>query len=214
MPRFRSIAGSVPLVDVIDHRALMLCATHVQASRRDGWTWEPKLDGYRVLAYRLGKEPRLLTRTGNELGHAFPEILAAVARIPIACILDGELTVSDAEGKPDLHTLRSRAAMKVPESIQKAAATRPATLFLFDVLAAGKRDLRPASFVSRRRALEAIVVVEQPHLRIVGQWADGAELFRSVAAHGFEGVVGKRLDAPYVAGRSKDWLEVRASTAL
>src|SRR5689334_17347677 len=97
----RVVPGSVPLVGIIDHRALMLCSTHARAFARDGWTSEPKMDGFRLLAYRLGKETRLLSRNGKELGHAFPEIVAAVARIPTDCILDGELTVPDADGKPD-----------------------------------------------------------------------------------------------------------------
>ena len=108
--------------------------------------------------------------------------------------------------------MRPRVATKRPDAIQRAAAERPATLYLFDVLAWRNRDLRPASLVSRRRALEAIVD-EQPHLRIVGQWGDGLALFKSVTAHGLEGVVGKRLTSPYVAGRSKDWVKARASTA-
>jgi bifunctional non-homologous end joining protein LigD len=210
--RSPSIPGAVPLVEAIDHRSLMLCGVHDRAFQRAGWTWEPKIDGYRLLAYRTGRGTKLLSRNGNELGLHFPEIVAAVARIATDCILDGELTVSDAEGKPDWHAMRPRVATKRPDAIQRAAAERPATLYVFDVLAWRKRDLRQASCASRRRALEAIVD-EQPHLRIVGQWADGPALFGSVTAHGMEGVVGKRLDAPYVAGRSKDWLKVRAATA-
>jgi bifunctional non-homologous end joining protein LigD len=207
-----TVPGSVPLAEVIDHRSLMLCGRLGGPFPRDGWTYEPKIDGYRLLAYRIGAETRLLSRNGNEFGYAFPKIVAAVARIPFDCIPDGELTVSDAEGKPDWHAMRPRVATKRPDKIQQAAAERPATLYLFDVLAWRKRDLRPASFASRRRALEALID-EQPQLRIVGQWADGPALFKSLTAHGLEGVVGKRLTSSYVAGRSKDWLKVRASTA-
>ena len=65
---------------------------------------------------------------------------------------------------------------------------------------------------SKPQPLEGIID-EQPHLRIIGQWTDGLALFKSVTAHGLEGVVGKRLTSPYVAGRSKDWLKVRAAGA-
>jgi len=191
----------------------MLCGTLAGPFPREGWTWEPKIDGYRLVAYRIGRETRLLSRNGNDLSANFPEIVAAVSRIRSDCILDGELTVSDADGKPDWHAMRPRVASKRPDAIQRAAAERPATLYLFDALAWRKRDLRPASLTARRRALEAIVDVEQPHLRIVGQWPDAVELFRSVTTHGLEGIVGKRLTSPYVAGRSKDWLKARAPTA-
>ena len=74
MPRTPSVPGSVPLVEPIGHRSLMLLGTGGAWSlQRDGWAYEVKYDGYRLLAYRIGKETVLLTRNGNQLGHAFPE---------------------------------------------------------------------------------------------------------------------------------------------
>ena len=81
-----------------------------------------------------------------------------------------------------------------------------------DVLALAKRDLRPATLSARRQALREIVA-ESERVRVVSQYEDGKQLFKSVTAHGLEGVVAKRLDSPYIAGRSDAWLKVRASTA-
>ena len=213
MPRPSTVPGSVPLTLPIDHRSLMLLGTGGAWSlQRDGWTHEVKYDGYRLLAYRIGRETRLLSRNGNELGVQFPELVAALSTIRIDCIFDGELTVCDAAGKPDWHALRPRSAMKAPHSIRTAASARPATLFVFDVLARGKRDLRPMPLSARRLVLEQLVT-NSDRVRVVAHYPDGVQLFQSVTAHGLEGVVCKRLDSAYFAGRSKDWLKVRASTA-
>ena len=111
----------------------------------------------------------------------------------------------DVDGKPDWHLLRPRSATSVPGRIGASAAQHPATLFLFDVLVRAKRNLRPAPLSSRRQALRELVVVSQ--------YDDGKQLFKSVTAHGLEGVVGKRMDSVYTAGRTAAWLNVRAPTA-
>ena len=171
-----------------------------------------KFDGFRILAFREGKTARLLTRTGNQLGDAFPEIIAAVAAIPKDCVLDCELTIPDAKGRPDWHALRSRAVKKRPAAIVAAAAANPAILYAFDLLAIGKRDLRPAQLGMRRAAMLRLIT-PTAHLQRPDLWNNGVALLQVAVEHGLEGVVGKRLDSPYVKGRSDAWLKVRASTA-
>ena len=140
-----AIPGSIPLAAPIDHRSLMLLDIAPTPFRDPAWGWEPKFDGFRMLAFRQGKTARLLTRNGNEIGERFPEVWVALAAIGTDCVLDGELTVADERGRPDWNALRPRAAMSRPASITAAAKARPATFYAFDLLAMGKRDLRPAT---------------------------------------------------------------------
>ena len=82
------------------------------AFSRAGWIFEPKLDGYRVLAARGGAEPRLLTRNGNDYSGAFPEVVRARApRCPFSrLLLDGEVVALDDAGRPSFQRLQGRVA--------------------------------------------------------------------------------------------------------
>lgn len=208
----KRIPGDKPLTEIIDHRTLMLMSIAPRPFVDPAWTWEVKFDGYRMLAFHEGKRARLISRTGRDSGLSFPEILQALMPMPIDCVLDCELTIPDEQGRPDWHALAPRTAMRNPNKIIGAAITRPARLYVFDILALGGRDLRASTLAHRRIALEQLLP-SAPGLVLSQQWEDGPALYRSVVANELEGVVGKRLGSAYVAGRSDAWVKVRASTA-
>src|SRR5438046_7719359 len=88
----------------------MLAETREQPFSKPGWLFELKLDGYRVRAAREQGEARLLTRKGNDISAAFPELARALAALPFeGFILDAELVVPDEAGRPNFQRLQNRA---------------------------------------------------------------------------------------------------------
>ncbi len=89
----------------------MLAESSDEAFTRDGWLFELKLDGYRLIASKSNKEALLLTRNGNDYTAVFPEIARAVAALPLdSCIIDGEVVVLDPQGCRVFHACSSVAA--------------------------------------------------------------------------------------------------------
>lgn len=195
MPRRPAIPGSVPITAPIDHRAMMQLGRASAPFKDPAWTWEVKFDGYRMLAFRGAAGARLLSRNGRESGAQFPEIVAALTQLQVECVLDCELTIPDERGRPDWHALGPRTAMRRPLSILQAMKARPARLYVFDVLAIGKLDLRGATLRDRRIALQELLIGAPPAIVLSEQWADGPALYRSVVQHELEGIVGKKLDS-------------------
>jgi bifunctional non-homologous end joining protein LigD len=176
-----------------------------------GWLFELKYDGYRLVAAREGSRARLRYRSGEDATPLFPEIAKAVEMLPGDAVLDGEVVVLAADGRPSFQAQQQRAQLARDEDVARASVERPATLFAFDLLSLGGLDLRPLPLADRKRVLSGIV----PRLGPV-RYADhvegrGEDLWREVEARGLEGIVAKRADAPYRSGvRSPAWRKVRA----
>src|SRR3954470_17489541 len=101
---------------------LMLADTAERAFSRAGWVFEPKLDGYRVLASHASDDARLLTRNGNDYSAAFPEVTRAVAALPFRrLLLDGEVVAMDHKGIPSFQRLQGRSRLRRPIDIRHAA---------------------------------------------------------------------------------------------
>ncbi len=149
-----------------------------------------------MLAGRDRGRPRLRYRSGLDATGAFPEVAAALDALPRGdFVLDGEVVVLDAEGRPRFQRLQQRSQ---------------ATLFAFDCLAAEGRDLRARPLLERKEALRRILR-GQSAIRFVDHVpTDGLGFFDEVRALGLEGIVAKRADSPYVPGRSRDWRKIRS----
>jgi bifunctional non-homologous end joining protein LigD len=190
---------------------LMLAESAERAFSRAGWLFEPKLDGYRVLAARQGGEARLLTRNANDYTEAFPEITRAVAALPFdRVLLDGEVVALDDQGLPSFQRLQSRARLGRPIDIRHAAVELPVTYYAFDLLGFEDFDLRPLPLTVRKSVLQRVLppVGALRYLEHVEE--DGEALYHEAERLGLEGVVGKKAAAPYKAGRSAVWLKVRS----
>lgn len=189
---------------------LMLAETRDQAFSGEGWLFEIKYDGFRVLAGRQSGRPRLLYRRGNEASAIFPDVAAALAALPVDVILDGELTVCDEQGHPTFQRLQRRALLNRDGDIARAALESPATLFVFDLLVFEDKDLRDLPLWRRKELLALLLPTSPGPLRyadhLVGQ---GKEMFVEIGRMGLEGMMAKRAAAPYRAGRSSDWLKIR-----
>jgi bifunctional non-homologous end joining protein LigD len=191
---------------------LMLAESRPGAFSGDEWIFEVKYDGYRMLAEAGSGEGRLTTRSGRDATASFPEIVKALSSLPYDhVVLDGEVVVHDAAGLPSFQHLQKRAMLSRPLDIRRASFELPATLYLFDLLGFGDLDARPLPLVHRKALLRELLPQAGP-LRYADHIEKAGEAFyQSVEAMGLEGIVAKKAGGPYRAGRSSDWLKVRAS---
>ena len=190
--------------------APMLAETADAPFNRDGWVWEPKLDGYRVLAFIDRDGVKLRSRRGLELATTFPRIAKELTQQQVdGMILDGELVAFDAAGKPSFNAMQNRFQLKTEREIATADQAVPVVFFCFDLLYFAGIDLRRAAYSDRRRYL-AQCLLPSPLLQLVHASADGIALQEAALASGFEGVIGKREDSKYETGkRSSVWLKVK-----
>ena len=189
----------------------MHCEPAEAAFTRDGWLFELKLDGYRLIASKSRGEALLLTRNGNDYTSVFPEIARAIKSLPFDdCIIDGEVVCLDAKGIPSFSRLQQRGRLSSPLEIGRAAVELPATFYAFDLLAFEDFDLRPLPLL-RRKELLSDVVPKLGALRYLDHIETEGEAFLAqVTAMGLEGIVAKKSDAPYRKGRSSQWLKIKA----
>jgi ATP-dependent DNA ligase len=167
---------------------------------RAEWKW----DGIRVQLVSRGEEKRLYSRSGDDIGAAFPDILDAM---PERVVLDGELLVLRQDEVAPFNDLQQRLNRKVPSA--KMLADYPASVRLYDMLEEGGEDLRPLTFDERRRRLEAWYGAgPRPRLDLsplvpFSRWDELHALRDGARARGIEGLMLKRRDSPYVSGRPK-----------
>jgi bifunctional non-homologous end joining protein LigD len=174
------------------------------------YRYEPKLDGYRVIAFVSAAGVRLQSRGGLDLTAFFPEITAELAAQPAALILDGEIVALDATGRPSFNALQNRAQLKSAAEIAAAQREAPVVLVCFDLLHFAGLNLRSAPYGERRRYLSQCLL-PAPHVQLVHASADAKQLYDAALAHGYEGIVAKRLDSTYEPGkRSRGWLKLKA----
>ena len=167
------------------------------------WMWEPKLDGYRAFAFIGEQGVKLRSRRGLELGEDFPRLVAELGKQAVRdMVLDGEIVAFDASGKPSFGAMQNR-----------GSGTERAVFYCFDLLHFAGVDLRKATYADRRRYL-AQCLLPSPLVQLVHAEEDGLALYKAAMASGFEGVIGKRKNSLYEAGkRSGAWLKVKATNS-
>ena len=179
------------------------------------WTFEPKYDGMRVLAHVSPNRTRLITRNLKDKSAQFPEIVEALrrfaSRLAKPFILDGEVVALE-RGRPGhFQTLQGRMHLQSPAEIAARAKTNPATLVAFDLLQEGDDVLIQQPWTERRRRLERLFGRTRPGtLRVSESTRTGSRMIARALRAGWEGVITKRTDAPYVPGaRSRAWLKLK-----
>ncbi|MEA3245464.1 MAG: DNA ligase D [Gemmatimonadota bacterium] len=197
----------------VDPRAIepMLAEPAEVAFTREGWLFELKLDGYRLIAAKQHGEALLLTRNGNDYTHVFPEVARAVKAIPLDdCVVDGEVVVMDAEGKPSFARLQKRGRLGSPIEIKSAAVELPATFFAFDILAFDGFDLRSLPLSARKQLLQR-ALPKLGAVRVLDHVeTQGEQFLKGVTDLGLEGIIAKRADSKYRGGRSDAWQKIKA----
>jgi bifunctional non-homologous end joining protein LigD len=192
---------------------VMLAETRTEAFDDDGWVFELKYDGYRVVGGRTGDEITLRSRNGNDMARALPDITDALGRLPFEhFVIDGEVVVHDDAGLPSFQRLQKRARLTRAVDIRRAVAELPATLYVFDLLAFAGYDLRRLPLVTRKELLRELLPstgVLRFSDHIIGR---GKAFFELAESMQLEGIIGKRADGVYRSGRSHEWVKIRAST--
>ncbi|MDQ4079313.1 MAG: DNA ligase D [Gemmatimonadota bacterium] len=182
----------------------------------EGWTFEPKYDGIRVLAYVTPGAARLITRNGNDKTKQFPEIVAALQalgqKVGHELVVDGEI-IAVVEGEiARFQALQDRMHVKDVNTIADFARRQPASIALFDILVDGKDVLLREPWAERRKRLERVLrrrTNQRLHISpsVPG---DGEEMLERARRDGLEGVIAKRTDSMYEPGaRSRAWLKLK-----
>ena len=167
------------------------------------WSWEIKLDGYRLMARIEGQEVRLITRGGHNWASKMPALVKALTGLGLrSAWLDGEIVVMGKASTPDFNALQNAFDRSRTEAIE---------YFLFDVPYFDGYDLRSVPLVSRRQLLKQFLD-EHPseHVRFSADFdAGAAAILESARRMGLEGVIAKRKDAVYESRRTETWLKLK-----
>jgi bifunctional non-homologous end joining protein LigD len=174
----------------------MLATLVPKPVQKEGWVYEEKYDGYRILAYKEGSRVMLLSRNAKERTATFPTVAQAVAALPArSLLLDGEVVAFD----------RKRVSrFQLLQDLQ----TEPAYA-VFDCLYLNGRDLRGEPLSARRAALERVVPDGAKLFTSHRLARNGLAAFNLAKRKGYEGVVAKDESAPYVEGRSGKWVKFK-----
>jgi bifunctional non-homologous end joining protein LigD len=175
----------------------------------DEWLLERKLDGERCVALKNGGDVRLESRTGKDLTGTYPEVREAVATQPAReLVLDGEVVAYDGD-QTSFSRLQQRLGVTKPSP--ELVAEYPVVYCVFDPLEIDGEDLTPRP-LAERRARQEEVIRPSAALQVTEAWRDDSRrLFAEACRSGWEGLIAKRADSPYVPGRSKNWLKLKCS---
>ena len=171
-----------------------------------GWIFERKLDGERCLAFTSGRQVRLMTRNHKEDTSTYPEITEALAAQAGSFIIDGEIVAFDGS-QTRFARLQQRLGVRHPGPDLRAEV--PVYYYIFDVLWAGNRDMRPLPLRQRKQILRGLLTFAGPLRFTEHRDTDGEAYWREACAKGWEGIIAKRADSPYRPGRTRDWLKFK-----
>ena len=183
--------------------APQLCTLVDRPPGAEGWCHEIKFDGYRVQLRVEDGEGALKTRKGLDWTDKFKAIAKAGGALPDA-LIDGEIVALDHNGAPDFSTLQAAISDGKTDNL---------IYFAFDLLFAGGEDLRPLPLGERKERLKKMLEARKgkPRLvRYVEHFESGGDaILRSACKLSLEGIVSKKLDAPYRSGRSESWTKAK-----
>ena len=208
----RLLALDVPHAEVdLSSPPFMLAEHRAKPFSREGWVFEIKYDGYRLLGARGEDSARLISRNGNDLTATFPEIERALHGLPYpGLLIDGEAVVHDEHGLPSFQRLQKRGRLRRRTDVLRSSMELPAALYAFDLLAIAGYDLRGLPLLERKSLLRTVLPSTGPirycdHIEEMGE-----AMFEHAGRLRLEGIVGKDATSPYRTGRSSKWLKVRS----
>jgi DNA ligase D-like protein (predicted ligase) len=189
--------------------ALMLATLTDRRDFGDDWLLERKFDGERCVARKRGGDVRLESRTGKDLTGTYPEVREAVAAQQAReLLLDGEVVAYDGE-QTSFGRLQQRLGIRNPSA--ELVAEYPVVYTIFDLLEVDGEDLTQRANLERRARL-AEVIRPRAAVQVNQAWrGDSERRFAKACRSGWEGLIAKRADAPYVRGRSRDWLKLKCA---
>ncbi len=193
----------------------MLCSVGTEIPGK-GWTYEPKYDGIRVLAFATSDSATLITRNGNDKATQFPEIVAAlmklVAKVKRPLVLDGEIVALD-DGQPArFQELQNRMHVKEVAAIDRYQSSSPTAFILFDMLMDGTDVIVGEPWTERRTLLvKRIGRHVSDRIQITPSTLErGDKVLAEAREQGWEGIIAKKIGSRYQPGvRSRDWLKLK-----
>ena len=171
------------------------------------WIYERKFDGERCLAYRFGGKVALMTRNRQQVNGTYPELDEALhAQAADNFVIDGEV-VAFAGRTTSFSQLQQRLGVRHPD----AGLVRqvPVYYYVFDVMYADGDDIRQLPLRDRKAILRKLLTFAGPLRFATHRNRDGEAYFAQACHWGWEGLIAKRADAPYRAGRGRDWLKFK-----
>ncbi len=194
----------------------MLASLATDIPEGDEWTFEPKYDGIRVLAFATPTSARLVTRNGKDKTAQFPGVAEAARKVAAKCrralVLDGEVVALEHDTPARFQELQQRMHVRDSAAIAQFENSAPVALMVFDLLLDGDDVLIHEPWSKRRARLETRFRNRtSPELRLTESVRDdGRAMLDRARAKGWEGIIAKRVDAPYLPGvRSRDWLKLK-----
>ncbi|MGE5096758.1 MAG: DNA ligase D [Betaproteobacteria bacterium] len=171
----------------------------------EGWIYELKFDGYRIVTRIDGDDVRLFTRNGNNWTAKLKSLAGEIRDLGIASAwLDGEIVVMNPKGTPDFQLL---------QNAFEASKTKDIVYFVFDLPYFGGHDLARVPLAQRRELLAKVLESNQsPRIRFSEAFdVPATDLLETACRQGLEGLIGKRADAPYASTRSSSWVKVKCT---
>lgn len=181
----------------------MECLAVAKVPEGADWVYEIKLDGYRAIAANSQGKVILYSRRRKNFNHQYPYIAEGLKELPENTVVDGEVVALDDAGRPNFNLLQH----------SRSQASR-ICYFIFDLLVYKNRDLTHLPLIERRTIMKSILAFNSPRIRIAEYFETSREdMVRAVRQQELEGVVAKRKDSRYEAGkRSGSWAKYRLNS--
>lgn len=171
----------------------------------EGWIFERKLDGERVVAYCDGETVHLRSRNRRRLDATYPEIVDALERAPTS-VLDGEVVAFEGD-VTSFSRLQGRMQKEDPDAARRTGVA--VYYYVFDLVHLDGHDLRKLPLRTRKKLLRDVLEFADPIRFGAHRNADGEEYYEEACRKGWEGLIAKRADSPYRGSRSRDWLKFK-----
>jgi bifunctional non-homologous end joining protein LigD len=187
-----------------------MLATPVSKAFNDpDWLFEPKLDGYRAIAFVKEGEARLHSRRGLDISTKYSSLLPELQQQPAAeLILDGEIIALDEKGRSCFQCLQQY--LKAMQGRAHTEPSIPLVYYIFDILYLDGYDLREVPLSNRKDLLQATLKTSE-HIRVVDFYEkEGKTVYKAAIDNGLEGAIAKQRHSIYETGkRSRSWLKVK-----
>jgi len=180
----------------------MDCAPVTKLLDGHDWIYEIKLDGYRAVAVKSGNKINLYSRRRKSFNSQYPYLVEVLAELPEGTVVDGEVVALDEDGRPNFNLLQ-----------HSRSGASHICYFIFDLLVCNDRDLTRLPLIQRRKLLNQLVKLKSARIRISQQFEVSAkDMLVAVREQKLEGVVAKRKDSLYEAGRrTGSWIKYRVN---
>ncbi|MBT2531005.1 ATP-dependent DNA ligase [Arthrobacter sp. ISL-48] len=194
-----------------DFLPMMATAGTVADLQGSDWQFELKWDGVRALIVADEKKVRIFSRNGNDVTATYPELTVRGCWPARPFVADGEIIAVGPAGRPDFGLLQGRMKLTRPADVQKARASIPVRLMLFDLLHDGGEDLRRLPLEKRRQRLEEFFSPSDCPVQLSPVLNERIDhILESAQELGLEGAMAKRSDSRYASGqRTRTWIKIK-----